>query len=66
MGLENKETNFELCICHGYGDIQIKKIVVKNIVFLTYYINFSLIPASNTIPLIPSDSSGSQLSFDVS
>ena len=65
MGMENKETKFELCICHGYGDIQIQKIVVKKIVFLTFYIYFSLIPALNTIPLIPSDSSGSQLSFDV-
>ena len=66
MGIKNKETKYELCIWHGYCDIEIQKVFVKKIVFLIYYINFSLIPTWTIISLVLSDSSGSQLSFDVS
>ena len=38
----------------------------KIIVLLTYHVKFSLISVWNIIPMIPSDSWKSQLSFDVS
>ena len=64
MGMKNKETKIDLFICNSYRDIQIKK--CQKLIYLTYYVNFSLVPALNIIQLIPSDSLESQLQFNVS
>ena len=41
------------------------KINCQNVQFLTYYLNFSLNHMLNRISLVPSNSSGPQLLFDV-
>ena len=65
MGLKNRLTEFEACICYGLGENDDQKIMMKIKFFFNYHTHFSLIPYLNIRSLISLKCLRIQLSFDV-
>ena len=65
MGIKNDQTKFTLSMCYGYLEIHVQENIIKNYFFGSFHLDIPLIPVSNKIPLVSSDSLGPQLSCDV-